>query len=495
MLHLFTDRSEMRKCLGMSFLMFYTILGYNIMRGMKEAVLINLPGSGAAYIPLVKLFVVLPLSFALGIFYLSIRQRYGTFRSYYLLASLFLTYFIVYTYLIVPQHNYFHPSADWVHVMQQAYPSFRFLFVILGNWSGALYYACGELWGTFTLLILYWQIANEMFSPERASRIYPILSFISSIALLSASFALKYLVNVTNALETSTMILSCLGVLMLGTVCHIQQLVSNDTSPPVHQVKTKVKPPLRDCIRTVSTQPHILYLTLCIVLFSVLTNMFEVSVKEKMASIYKNQNAYLDFMSTFTQYKGLLCMIINLFNFHFLRRLGWFNIAMITPIVCIVSVNSFLLYNNNAALVAELFGHIDVGFYAAWAGAVGMVAIYASKYTFFDITKEMALIPLADNDRANGKAAVDGVGGRLGKSGYGAIHFVLCGITGFDRMEDLSMYLVPTTIVLSLVWVWVMIQLSKSYNHAVSSGKLPSSTPAYEGVESPADGTPVTATT
>ncbi len=448
------------------------------MRGMKEAVLINLPGSGAAYIPLVKLFVVLPLSFVLGVFYLSVRQRYGTFRSYYLLASMFLSYFIVYTFFLVPHHSYFHPSLAWVHAMQESLPQLRFVFVLLGNWSGALYYACGELWGTFTLLILYWQIANEMFSPERASRIYPILSFISSIALLSASFALKYLVNVNNALETSTLILSALGFLMLGTVCHIQHLVGGNSAQPAHKVKSKTKPPLRDCLRTVSTQPHILYLTLCIILFSILTNMFEVTVKEKMASIYKNQNAYLDFMSTFTHYKGLLCMIINLFNFHFLRKLGWFNIAMITPVVCIISVNTFLLYNHHAAFFADLFIGTDVGFYAAWAGAVGMVAIYASKYTFFDITKEMALIPLADNDRANGKAAVDGVGGRLGKSGYGAIHFVLCGLTGFDRMEDLSIYLLPTTIVLSVAWIWVMIQLNKSYSFAVSHGQQQELAPA-----------------
>ena len=142
---------------------------------------------------------------------------------------------------------------------------------------------------------------------------------------------------------------------------------------------------------------------------------------------------------------------------------------MITPIVCTLSVNSFLIYSHYSSYIAKLFNIADIAHYGAWAGVVGMVAIYASKYTFFDTTKEMALIPLADNDRANGKAAVDGLGGRLGKSSYGAIHTVVCSLTGYDHMSDICGYLLQITVVLSVVWLWVMYKLSLSYNNAVQS--------------------------
>src|SRR4029078_8606231 len=46
----------------------------------------------------------------------------------------------------------------------------------------------------------------------------------------------------------------------------------------------------------------------------------------------------------------------------------------------------------------------------------------AAKFTIFDATKEMAFIPLSKECKLKGKAAIDGVGSRLGKSGGSLIH-------------------------------------------------------------------------
>lgn len=54
----------------------------------------------------------------------------------------------------------------------------------------------------------------------------------------------------------------------------------------------------------------------------------------------------------------------------------------------------------------------------------------ASKYTFFDATKEMAFIPLSKESKLKGKAAIDGVGSRLGKSGGSVVHQGLLVIFG-----------------------------------------------------------------
>lgn len=54
----------------------------------------------------------------------------------------------------------------------------------------------------------------------------------------------------------------------------------------------------------------------------------------------------------------------------------------------------------------------------------------ACKFTFFDATKEMAFIPLSDECKLKGKAAIDGVGSRIGKSGGSVIHQFLLLIFG-----------------------------------------------------------------
>jgi AAA family ATP:ADP antiporter len=59
---------------------------------------------------------------------------------------------------------------------------------------------------------------------------------------------------------------------------------------------------------------------------------------------------------------------------------------------------------------------------AVMFGAAQNALTKASKYSVFDATKEMAYIPLSHESKLKGKAAIDGVGSRLGKSGGSLIH-------------------------------------------------------------------------
>jgi AAA family ATP:ADP antiporter len=62
---------------------------------------------------------------------------------------------------------------------------------------------------------------------------------------------------------------------------------------------------------------------------------------------------------------------------------------------------------------------------AMWIGLAQNVSTKSAKYSLFDPTKEMAYIPLDEESKIKGKAAIDVIGGRAGKSGGGVINMTV----------------------------------------------------------------------
>ena len=478
MVKLFRSHKEQQKCVLMSLLIFMTVVGYNVMRGMKETVLRKLSvTSAAAYMPFVKIFLVMPLSIALGFLYLYLRHRTGISRSYYVTSSVFLAYFAIFTFHIIPNIEYYTADPAWVLSMQSQYPFYKYVIGLLGNLPSALYYVFAELWGTFTLVIMFWSMANDIFSTDEASRVYPILSLFSSVSIIASSYILKSLSTCDSPLEQSTFVILALGISMILIVyrlnpCEEAEALSSDNTKVAASSKKKKKKklPLGQSLKTALATPHILYMAVCVVSFSILINIVETSLKEKLYFYYDTDQAYLDYYSFFTYSKGTLSLLANFCNVYLLRRYGWFPIAMITPLFCIFTANCFLTHNAGFVpdFIIQVFQSSDTNFTMMWVAVYGMIATYAAKYAFFDTTQQMAYIPLPEDIRANGKAAADGIGGRLGKSGSG---FILSGLLAFTATESttegilhIAPYLLVITTCLSVLWIWAMLKLSVSYS-------------------------------
>ena len=126
---------------------------------------------------------------------------------------------------------------------------------------------------------------------------------------------------------------------------------------------------------------------------------------------YPDPLDYQRFMGNFSSIVGLSTCIVIFLGVHAIRILGWRIGALATPAVM-------------AVLALPYFSSILVGLdspqnlkLAVYFGTACTLLSKTAKYALFDPTTQMAYIPLDEESKVKGKAAIEVLGSRIGKSG------------------------------------------------------------------------------
>ena len=468
----------------MLFIFFLISFNYNVLRAYKDSMVVTASNSGAEAIPFIKVWAILPSAILLTFVFTRLANRYSREKVFYIMMTLFLSFFFLFTFVLFPAQDYLHPHALADKMQAILPPGFKGFIAIFRNWTLTLFYVMSELWGTAILSVLFWGFANEVTNVGEAKRYYGLLAIGANIAgifsgqaaiYFSGDIFLPWLPYGKNAWEQSVLFLNC-AIIFAGivTIAIFQWLNTHvfrptENAQPLHLRPEKVKMSMRKNFSYLAKSKYLICIALIVFAYNVAINLIEVVWKNQIKQVYPNPNEYNVYMGEVMTVMGIIATFTAIFiTGNVIRRFSWKASALIPPVITLLTGAGFFIFvlfeKTGLSWAAALVGSSPL-MLSVMLGSLQNCLTRASKYTLFDATKEISFIPLSNESKLKGKAAIDGVGSRLGKSGGSVIHQGLLLI--FSTVAASTPFVAVIFLGIVLVWVLAVASLGKQFDELV----------------------------
>eukprot|EP00568_Trieres_chinensis_P007430 CAMPEP_0183291648 /NCGR_PEP_ID=MMETSP0160_2-20130417/992_1 /TAXON_ID=2839 ORGANISM="Odontella Sinensis, Strain Grunow 1884" /NCGR_SAMPLE_ID=MMETSP0160_2 /ASSEMBLY_ACC=CAM_ASM_000250 /LENGTH=584 /DNA_ID=CAMNT_0025452483 /DNA_START=116 /DNA_END=1870 /DNA_ORIENTATION=+ len=478
------SKSERKKLLPLGLMFFCILFSYTILRDTKDVLMITAPKSGAEVIPFIKTYVNLPTAIGFTAVYSKLCDKLDQKNVFYACTVPFLLFFALFATSIYPNIGFLHPHAFVDAIASHLPAGFSAPLAIVRNWSYAIFYVMAEMWGSVVTSLLFWGFANEVTTVDEAKKYYPLFGMGANVALIFSGQYVKWVSmmreNLAPGIDPWGVSLKYLmgavvasGGLMLSTFAWMQKNVLTDPNcvdqekRAQKQKKKRVKMGLRESAKFLMKSPYIRDLATLVISYGMCINIVEVSWKAKLKQAYPDPNAYSSFMGNFSSATGAVTLVMMLLGRSIFQKFGWRKAALVTPTMIGVTGLGFFALNIFAPTfvpVAAALGTTPL-MLAVLVGAAQNILSKSSKYSLFDPCKEMAYIPLDQDSKTKGKAAVDVIGNPLGKSGGSLIQQAL--IFGVGSLAVATPYLAAILGVLIFFWFKAANSLAGQFEEAM----------------------------
>lgn len=461
--------NERKKLLPLSMMFFCILFNYTILRDTKDVLMVTAPKSGAEVIPFIKTYVNLPTAIGFTALYTKLCDRFEQKNVFYICTVPFLIFFGIFAWAIYPNTGFLHPhvAVDQIAAMLPA--GFGAPLSIIRNWSYAMFYVMAEMWGSVVASLLFWSFANEVTTVDEAKKYYPLFGMGANVALIFSGQYVKWVSKMRAGLPAGVdpwgaslkYLMGAIiagGGMMLALFSHMQRNVMTDPACVDQEKRTaqknkkKVKMSLKESAQFLMNSTYIRDLAMLVISYGMCINIVEVSWKAKLKAAFPNPNDYSMFMGNFSSATGAVTLVMMLLGRTIFEKFGWRKAALVTPTMIGVTGTAFFalqLFGTQFAPIAAALGTTPL-MLAVLVGAAQNILSKSSKYSLFDPCKEMAYIPLDQDSKTKGKAAVDVIGNPLGKSGGSMIQQIL--IFGVGSLAAATPYL--SVILVALLFGW-----------------------------------------
>ncbi len=470
---------ELKKLLPMLLIFFCVVCNYTIVRDTKDSLVV--PEMGAEAIPYLKVGGVLTAATIFMFIYAKLTTTFSKQAVFYIVIIPFIIFFGGFAFILYPLKAHVQPieSAAYLKSILPSTPGFQAIVAIYSNWTYALFYVLAEIWGSAVLSLMFWAFANDIMKVSEAKRFYTILGFGANISLIIAGGMIKKFSNIRKSLPAdvdawglslnymmSAFVIA--GVCILVVYWWMNKVVLADPrfyDPEKRKAKrSKIKMSVGSSFKLLFKSKYLGCLAVLVIAYGICINLVEVTWKHHVKLQYPNSNDYSTFMGGFSQWTGVATMTMFAASGFIIRTFGWGKAAVLTPIILLITgfaFFSFIIFDSALAGVSAILESTPL-MLAVLFGAAQNIASKSTKYSLFDPTKEMAYIPLDENSKTRGKAAIDVVGARLGKSGGSLIQAAF--LLFVPTITAMTPYIAGILLVIIVIWIVAVKSLNKQFN-------------------------------
>jgi AAA family ATP:ADP antiporter len=482
-------RDEYRKFIPMLVISFLVCFNYYFLRIFKDTIIITAPQSGAEALPFLKVWAILPTAFLMTFLFTRVSNVLTRRNIFYAMIWFYIVYFLIYTFFLYPNQEALHPHALADRLQASLPKGLGGLVAIFRNWTSTTFYVMSEMWSTMIMTILFWGFANDVTSTKDAKRFYGLFGVgtnLSGVAAgLIASFLSDHIFNPAipfgkTAWDQSVLMMNII-VIGVSLICmalywwlNHRGLGYTEETLKAHR-EAPIKMGMRKNFAYLAKSKYLTYIAILVITFNIVVNFAEVAWKDQVKQLYPKPADFGAYMASVNFWIALIAAAISMFiSGNVIRALGWTKSALIAPLLAFVTgalfFGALLVPKETLLTICTAVGTSPLVL-AVFLGSLQNCIVRGTKYSLVDATKELAFIPLSQEARLKGKAAIDGVGSRLGKSGgslmYQCLFLVFGSIVGTTPVVAFLMFAAI------IVWIFTVRSLGDEYQQLTTEHPSP----------------------
>lgn len=464
------------------FLKFFTLLAmyifitfnHDMLHGLKDIMILQNTGK-AEILPFLKIYLVGPSMIFIIYCYMKLGRKVNIYKRLNIVLIYFLLVVIFFYYLAIPNLELL--KLDKIsNFLTTKIPPLKHLWELIRFWPLSLLYIHGEAWSSIVLSVSFWGLANEIITFEQAGRLYSFLPSIGSSfggifagLTLKSSFIHK---NFNNGLSVVCFIIVFIMIIYNLSIKNIKPSVVIEPN----QLRKNSKPKMSffRSIKVLAKSKNLQLIVIIVLSYNIFMNLFE-SIWKSQVSLYSKSLGPKYLAVIFGNQSlciGIMVFIIGVLS-PIVKKKGWKSVALVTPTISLVATILFSTFFVFGSFIIKKF-YPEISFnsilgISVTLGLISIVMMKASKYVLFESTKEQAYIPLSQEEKKDGKAAIDGFCSRFGKSIGG---FILSApfiglIQIFGTIYNAKFIIFSILIIIITLWITSIHKLNK-----VMEGKI-----------------------